>query len=173
VEGQSQLVEIPTVLIMSSETPTPDMAADESRPEYERVEKKSQVWKYIYKLKNGPEPNRRGTLCAYVCKLCADNPKTPFQDALIAIHNDNTSNGTSHLRSHHSTIHRSLFASASKKPSPQAGTPKREKKAVLKKEPVAAALRPMPIETGNGFKRILVTGGAGFLGLHLCRRLLE
>ena len=30
-----------------------------------------------------------------------------------------------------------------------------------------------PIETPEDFKRILVTGGAGFLGAHLCRRLVN
>ncbi|OQR88535.1 UDP-glucuronic acid decarboxylase 1 [Achlya hypogyna] len=157
---------------MASEAEVP--ATEELRPQYERVEKKSQVWKYIYKLTNGPEPNRRGTMCSYVCKICADNPKLPFQDALIAIHNDNTSNGTSHLKSHHSAIHQSLFLSPGRsRASTPPGAVKRERK-VTRKESLGLVKRPSPSEQQQGgFKRILVTGGAGFLGLHLCKRLLD
>ncbi|OQS04371.1 hypothetical protein THRCLA_20904, partial [Thraustotheca clavata] len=139
--------------------------------EYERVEKKSPVWKYIYKLKNGPVANRRGTLCGYVCRLCIEDQKTPFQDALIAIHNDNTSNGTSHLKSHHASVHQTITAATPMRnltPSPAA---KREKK-TARKEMLIPRKLAASLEFSGGFKRILVTGGAGFLGLHLCKRLV-
>ncbi len=34
-------------------------------------------------------------------------------------------------------------------------------------------LRSMDVPKADQLKRILVTGGAGFLGLHLCKRLLD
>jgi hypothetical protein len=39
----------------------------EERPATEPVDKPSEVWQYIGKLTHGPLPNRRRTLCEYVC----------------------------------------------------------------------------------------------------------
>ncbi|ETW00965.1 hypothetical protein H310_06610 [Aphanomyces invadans] len=68
-----------------------------------RSGRSSPVWKYLHKL-DVPQVNRRKKVCEYVCVLCADDGTTPWEDCLIAMYGNRSSNGATHLQSRHKDL---------------------------------------------------------------------
>ena len=67
----------------------------------EDVPKKGWQWIHIGRLKgNKMLLNRKDIACEYVCKICLAKKPSSIKDALIALHKNNVSNATSHLKQH-------------------------------------------------------------------------
>ncbi|DBA02698.1 TPA: hypothetical protein N0F65_010523 [Lagenidium giganteum] len=92
----------------STSSPAEEMDKAERRSVV-RVDKKSWVWNYIWRLTHGPLPNRSGVMCEYVCKICYDRigvaaSDSAFRECLVPLYNHNASNGESHLKFHHKSV---------------------------------------------------------------------
>ncbi|RHY81882.1 hypothetical protein DYB26_011340 [Aphanomyces astaci] len=68
-----------------------------------RTARPSPVWKYMHKL-DVPQVNRRKKMCEYVCTVCVDDGATAWEDSLIAMFGNQSSNGATHLRSRHKDL---------------------------------------------------------------------
>jgi hypothetical protein len=74
----------------------------------------SPVWSFIRKV-NTPAKNRNGKTCKYACILCIAND-CQWQDCLINLHGDNSSNGQAHLNTHHAENEQWILARNSLSP---------------------------------------------------------